>query len=223
MVAEPPKRRTAGSGSDVRDAHADMGAVSDATPPGPVEETKRKVIVATIGLIERHTYGAVTVDAVARASGVSKSTIYRHWPSRQVLVLEAFTHKTDLLTDVPDSGDALADLRTYLAKLAYCLDFGGAASIVSGLIGDAIRDDDFSQLFRSTMVRGRRRTFTRILLLGQRRGQIRSDVDVAIAVDALYGAIHHRLLITRQPIDGPFVDGLATFAADCLRVERDGV
>ena len=67
-------------------------------------------MLATIDLMERHTYGAVTIDAVARASGVSKSTIYRHWPSRQVLVLDAFTHETNRLTEVADTGDALADL-----------------------------------------------------------------------------------------------------------------
>jgi AcrR family transcriptional regulator len=197
-------------------------ASSPARRAAPVAETKRKVILATIGLIDRHTYRSVTIEAVARASGVSKSTIYRHWPSRQVLVLEAFTDKTDRLTAVSDSGDALADLRTYLAKLAFCLDFGGAASTVSGLISDAIDDEEFARSFRSTLVRERRRTFVAILLRGQERGQIRSDVDVSVVVDALYGAIHHRLLVTRQPIDERFVAGLAHFAASGLSVTPDG-
>jgi len=183
---------------------------------GPVAETKRRVILATVELIDRLSYRSVTIDAVARASGVSKSTIYRHWPSRQSLVLEAFTYKTDELTEVSDTGDALADLRTYLRKLAFCLNFGGAASTVSGLISDAIDDEEFAHTFRASLIRGRRRGFFAILLRGQERGQIRRDIDLASVVDALYGAIHHRLLVTRQPIDERFVSALAQLAAGGL-------
>ena len=195
--------------------------VVEQTVSAPVAETRRKVVLAAIDLMERHTYGAVTIDAVARASGVSKSTIYRHWPSRQVLVLDAFTHKTDRLTEVADTGDALADLRTYLAKLAYCLDFGGAASVVSGLIADAVHDEELAQAFRATLVRGRRRAFIAILLRGQQRGQVRPDLDIPTAVDALYGAIHHRLMVTRQPIDARFVDTLGRFAVAALGVPTE--
>ena len=199
-----------------------MGVDAAADPllqsSGPVAETKRRVIHATVELIERQSYRAVTVDAVARASGVSKSTIYRHWRTRQSLVLEAFVSNTDELTEVADTGDALADLRTYLLKLAFCLRFGGAASIVSGLIADAIEDEEFAEAFRTTVIRSRRRGFLAILLRGQQRGQIRPDVDLGCVVDALYGAIHHRLLITRQPIDEPFATSLLQVVAPGLVV-----
>src|SRR3982751_6526853 len=99
----------------------------------PVRETRRRVIAATVELIDR----------IARASGVSKSTIYRHWSSRQALVLDAFTSDTDESTEVADSGDAMADLRTYLLKLAFRLNVCGAAPIMIGLIGDALDDHEF--------------------------------------------------------------------------------
>lgn len=219
MVGERARPAIAGEGLvGASSASSALDAV-DGRPPkatGPVAETKRRVILATVELIDRLSYRSVTIDAVARASGVSKSTIYRHWPSRQALVLEAFTYKTDELTDVSDTGDAMADLRTYLLKLAFCLNFGGAASIVSGLITDAIDDEEFAQTFRATLIRSRRRGFFAILLRGQKRGQIRRDVDLASVVDALYGAIHHRLLVTRQPIDERFASALTQFAAGGL-------
>ena len=225
MSAESSRLHAARSSAGPRAPRALEALDGPETPtglvPGPVTETRRRVIAATNDLIDRHTYRAVTIDAVARASGVSKSTIYRHWPSRQVLVLEAFNHKTELMTNVPDSGDAFADLRSYVARLASCLDFGGAASTVSGLIGDALADEEFARLFRATIVRGRRRAFGEIVRRGQRRGQIRSDIDAGVVVDALYGAIHHRLLLTRQPFDQPFVDALADFAVRGLSAPPD--
>src|SRR5690242_15808108 len=90
-------------------------------PSATVAETRRRVLDAAADLVDRVSYRSVTIDAVARASGVSKSTIYRHWPSRQVLVLEAYTLKTNRSTAVPDTGDALGDLRQYVLALAGCL------------------------------------------------------------------------------------------------------
>lgn len=184
-----------------------------------VAETRRRVLSATEDLIDRVTYRSVTIDAVARASGVSKSTIYRHWPSRQVLVLEAYTLKTNRSTIVSDTGDALRDLRHYAIALAGCLGpRDHAASTVTGLIADALADEEFAALFRRTLLRERRHLFLAILVRGQQRGQVRADVDLETAVDAIYGAIHHRLLVSGQPTDLPFVNALIDLAARGLLV-----
>ncbi|MBT2514802.1 TetR/AcrR family transcriptional regulator, partial [Arthrobacter sp. ISL-30] len=162
----------------------------------------------------RLSYEAVTMEAVSRASGVSKSTLYRHWPSRQVLVLEAFTYKTNLLTHVDDTGDVARDLHAYIVALTYCLKVGGAASTTANLLAEAIRSDEFAVLFQQTLLRERRQGFLAILERGQRRGQIRDDVNLTIVTDAVYGAIHHRLIATRQDIDGAFLRYLNRFAID---------
>jgi AcrR family transcriptional regulator len=179
---------------------------------GGCGETRRRVIVATIDLIARVGYRSVTIDAVARASGVSRSTIYRHWSSKNSLLLEAFTSYVDESTEVADTGDAIADLRTYLQKIAFHVSVGGAGQIVTGLISDSLEDDQFAESFRVKVIEPRRLGFLRILRLGQSRGQIRRDVDLRSAVDALYGSIHHRLLMTGEPVDGPFASALTDFA-----------
>ena len=157
-------------------------------------------------------YRSVTIDAVARASGVSRSTIYRHWSSRKGLVLEAFASYIDESTEVVDTGDAMADLRTYVLKLAFHVSVGGAGPVVTGLISDSLVDHEFAGSFRMRVIEPCRHAFLRILLRGQHRGQIRSDVDLRSAVDALYGSIHHRLLMTGQPIDALFASALTDFA-----------
>jgi AcrR family transcriptional regulator len=185
-------------------------------------ETGRRVIVATVELIDKVGYRSVTVDAVARASGVSKSTIYRHWSSRNGLLLEAFTSYVDESTEVADTGDAIADLRTYLRKIAFHVSVGGAGEIVTGLISDSLEDHEFAESFRLKVIEPRRLGFLRILLRGQNRGQIRKDVDLRSAVDALYGSIHHRLLMTGEPIDAPFASALTDFAQLGLATRPEG-
>jgi AcrR family transcriptional regulator len=161
--------------------------------------------------VDRLSYDEVTIDAVARASGVSKSTLYRHWPSRRVLVLEAFTYKTNLLTHVEDTGDVGRDLHSYLVALTRCLDEGETASTVANLLAEAIRSDEFSGLYRQTLLLERRQGFLAILQRGQRRGQVREDVDLEVVIDAAYGAIHHRLVATGEAIDAPFLRHLHGF------------
>jgi AcrR family transcriptional regulator len=178
----------------------------------PGGETRRTILAATVRLIDRVGYRSVTIDAVARESGFSRATIYRHWSSRNALVLEAFTSYVEESTKVADTGDAIADLRTYLLKLAFHLNVGGAAPIVTGLISDSLGDREFAEHLRVKMIEPRRQAFLQILLRGQQRGQIRQDVDLRSAVDALYGSIHHRLLMTGQPIDALFAAALTDFA-----------
>jgi AcrR family transcriptional regulator len=174
-------------------------------------EIRLRVLEAASKLVDRLSYDEVTIDAVTRASGVSKSTLYRHWPSRQILVLEAFTYKTNLLTHVEDTGDVRRDLHSYLVALTRCLDEGQTASTVSNLLAEAIRSAGFSRLYRQTLLRERRQGFLAILQQGQRRGQIRNDADLEVVVDAMYGAIYHRLVATGEDIDAPFLRQLNGF------------
>lgn len=193
------------------------GPRSRADPAHPLiasheSEVRLRVLKAASDLVDRLSYDAVTIDAVARASGVSKSTLYRHWPSRQVLVLEAFTYKTNLLTRVDDTGDVARDLYAYLVALTFCLTGGGAASTVANLLAEAIRSDEFAVKYQRSLLRERRQGFLAILRRGQRRGQLRDDVDLTMVTDAVYGAIHHRLIATKQDIDKAFLQRLGRFA-----------
>lgn len=175
-------------------------------------ELRIRVLTAAGELIDRVSYGDVTIDAVARASGVSKSTLYRHWPSRQVLVLEAYTYKTNLQARVENTGDLAQDLYAHLVALTGCLNDGATASTVASLIGEAIGSEDFALLYRQTLLRDRRQAFQDILARGRERGQIRPDVELPTVIDALYGAVHHRLTSTREAVDTRFLRDLTRIA-----------
>lgn len=182
-------------------------AADPARPPAGSRESevRLRVLNAASDLIDRFSYDDVTIDAVARASGVGRSTLYRYWPSRQVLVLEAFTYRTNLLTHIEDTGDVGRDLYSYLVALTRCLDEGETASTVANLLAEAIHSSEFAVLYRQTLLRDRRQGFLAVLQRGRDRGQIRQDTDLETVVDALYGAIYHRLVATGEAIDGPFL------------------
>lgn len=181
-------------------------------------ETRHAAVTATVDLLLRAGYRGITMEAVARSANISKSTLYRHWPNKAHLVLDAYTYRTNVDTAVRDTGDVRADLAAYLAKLAYSLNFRGAAAIVSELILEANRSDEFALLYRSTLLRDRRGVFLAIFLRAERRGQVRTGLDWGTVIDAAYGAIHHRLIVSGQSIDGEFVENLTTVLLDGITV-----
>ncbi|MBT2551682.1 TetR-like C-terminal domain-containing protein [Arthrobacter sp. ISL-5] len=153
--------------------------------------------------------------ALRSAADPAHPLIASHEAGLRLRVLKAASVLVDRLTyDAVTIDDVARDLHAYLVALTYCLKVGGAASTVANLLAEAIRSEEFAVQFRQTLLRERRQGFLAILLRGQRRGQIRDDVDLVMVIDAVYGAIHHRLIATGQDIDGAFLRHLTHFAID---------
>lgn len=177
-------------------------------------ETRRRALAAALELLYHAGYRNLTIEAVARSAGVSKSTIYRHWADKAHLVLEAFSERASRDTVVPDTGDLERDLEQHLARVAQNLGagpnrgLGPAAPVVAELIVEANRDPVFAEVYRATVLKERRRGFLTIFARARQRGQLADDIDLAVLVDSVFGALHHRLLLTAQPIDGAFVRAL---------------
>ena len=150
----------------------------------------------------------LTMQAVAQRSGVSKATLYRWWPDKAHLVLDAYRSKSarDIGADV--TGDLRPDLMAHLGQIAFALGELGSATAVAAITLAAAENESFGDLYRDTLLRERRQGLLDVLAAGRRRGQIRATLDLEVVVDAAYGAIHHRLLLSRAPIDGPFVAAL---------------
>lgn len=151
----------------------------------------------------------LTMQAVAQRAGVSKATLYRWWPDKAHLVLDAYRSKSARDIDAAAVvGDLRVDLAAHLGHIAYALHELDSARSVAAITLAAAAEGSFGALYRETLLRERRRSLLEVLLAARRRGQVRSSIDLEVAVDAAYGAIHHRLLLTRRPIDGPFVTAL---------------
>lgn len=185
-------------------------------PTGPQPGRRRNVDVSTavlqaaVELLDNPRIGllGLTMQAVAQRAGVSKATLYRWWPDKAHLVLDAYRSKSARDIGAVLKGDVRADLAAHLGQIAYALGELNSARAVAAITLAAAQGDSFGALYRDTLLRERRQALLDVLLAGRRRGQVRVAVDLEVAVDAAYGAIHHRLLLSKDPIDGPFVAAL---------------
>lgn len=100
------------------------------------------------------------------------------------------------------------DLKELLGRLGYALTNLHSGKVMAALIVEANERPAFGELFRRTMLSARRGAIMEVLEHARARGELRRDVDLPVVVDALYGAVYHRLLMSGEPIDGRFVSAL---------------
>ncbi|WP_405587025.1 TetR/AcrR family transcriptional regulator [Streptomyces sp. NBC_01190] len=182
-------------------------------------ETARAVLAAALDLLDDPGIGyrGLTMQAVAVRSGVSKATLYRWWPDKAHLAVDAYRSKTARdIVSVVSSGDLRTDLARYLGQLVFTLVRRDSAMAISEMTLAAAGDPSFGKLYRETVLDDRRQALLDILVAARARGDVRADAELEVAADAAIGAIHHRLLLTKRPIDGSFVAALADLLAGGL-------
>lgn len=84
--------------------------------------------------------------------------------------------------------------------------------MVRALLGEAQRDPDLAEAFRSRWLESRRTAGRAVFARAQRTGQIRADLEIETAIDLIYGAVYFRLMTGHAPMDDAFVADLTDYA-----------
>ena len=164
------------------------------------------ILEAAAELLLDRGLSAVSMDAVAERAGVSKATIYRWWPTKETLALDALFNEWAAATPATRDtgslrGDLLALLRPW-ARLASSRPYG---RVIAGLITEAQTDPGFAAEYRSRFVEPRRVQAREALRRSIERGEIPADTKIEVAIDLLYGPLYHRLLHGHAPLNERFL------------------
>jgi AcrR family transcriptional regulator len=156
------------------------------------------ILAATLELLDEVGFADLTVEAVAARSGAAKTAVYRRWPSKVPLVVDALTRARPEWP-VPDTGN----LRTDLIALWQNLNLSGQRSLerflplVSSYRGPG--GGDLATLMRERYFEPRLRTFMAIVQHAADRGEIRADTDPEFAFDLLFGPLAYRYIRGLSP------------------------
>ena len=153
---------------------------------------------AALGLLIERGYGELTIEAVAERSGVAKSTIYRHWPSRLELINDAFLELKPTLP-VPTEGDVRERVVAMLEHLAQNVAASRWSACLPTLIDAAERDPTAREL-NTRLAGAGRQSLAALLAEGVERGELRADLDTDLIAEALAGPIILRRLMTTDPL-----------------------
>jgi AcrR family transcriptional regulator len=172
----------------------------------PRSETARKAILrATSDLLLERGLGSVSMDAVAERAGASKATIYRWWPSKELLALDAlFSEWEPEQPATRPTGSLGGDLRALIGPWATRLAAKPYGRVIAALVTRAQSDPAFAQAYVSRFVEPRREPGRVIFARAIEQGEIRADTDIEAALDLLYGAFYHRMLQGHAPLNDRF-------------------
>ncbi|NEB79775.1 TetR/AcrR family transcriptional regulator [Streptomyces sp. SID14478] len=174
----------------------------------PAGEVRADVLGAAGALLLDRGMATFTIEAVAEAAGVSKTTLYKWWPSKGALALDGYFHAVESALTFPDTGDLETDLRAQLGAFVRVVTETRAGRVIAELIGQAQTDPDLSAALLARYSGPRRELAVQTMLRARARGQLRADVDPEVLVDQLWGACYHRLLLPNVPVTQEFAQAL---------------
>ena len=190
--------------------------MDDATPSRPgrrrSEDSRRAILAAAVELVGEHGYGPLTVEKIAARAGTGKQTIYRWWPTKADVVMEALVEKADLHVPVPDDGSLAADLRAFLEASVALGRAPQVVAILRALMAEAQLDEGFGARFRDGFIENRRAALRTVLERAAERGELpRASVDTLL--DVVFGVIWYRVLTGRVMGADGVVDELVALVA----------
>ena len=162
------------------------------------EATRRAILTAAIDELTERGYAQLSIEGIAARAGAGKQTIYRWWPSRADVVLDALLDVAASRITVPDEGSLHADLDAFLAAT---FRQRGQRPVLVGLMAEALLDPVFAAQFRDRFLFGRRDALRAVLTRASARGEIAADVDPELLLDVVFGVLWYRLLLDHAPLN----------------------
>ncbi len=180
------------------------------------EAARRSILDATFESLTETSVRDLTIEAIAAAAGVGKATIYRWWPTKAALVVDAATERHLVRTPMALTGSASAALTNHIALL---IDYyaGEAGRIVAQILAEGQSDPEALREFRERFFYGRRATVREVIERGRSTGEFADGLDPELAIDLLYAPIYLRLIFRHLPLDRAFAEESAKLALSALR------
>ena len=167
-----------------------------------VRRSRVKVLSVTTELLLERGFAGASVDEITRRSGVAKTTIYRHWPTRGDLLRDACSSIGTPL-EVPDTGSFEGDVTALVTSLAHLLRSEKWTSVLPSVIDAAERDPDIAAVY-SRLQEGYSAPLQSIIQRAMRKGELPKTTDADMLVAALTGPLFYRRWFSREPLTSVF-------------------
>jgi len=177
------------------------------TDRSPARADRTEVIrQAALDLALEVGFNRLSIEAVAARAGVGKHTIYRRWPSKGALFMDAVLSVNPPALEYPDTGDVEADLRTQVHAAIDLVGRPPFGPLYRALLGEAQHDPAIAAAVNERFIAPQtQRTIAR-LEAARDQGQIAEEFDLELAMDMWSGPLYYRFLITQEPITHEHAD-----------------
>lgn len=147
-------------------------------------------------------YDRLTVDIVAARVGAGKATVYRRWPSKAELVVEAVSRMKGAAEE-PDTGSLRGDLEA-IACGSVSMNDPFTTNVMAGLVSALVRDADLRAVFLEHFVAPRRQVLRDLFQRAVERGEISPPSDIDLLIEVFPSMVFHRVITSGRPVDDDF-------------------
>ena len=184
--------------------------------------TRDRALKTAARILRTDGYSQLTMERVAEESGVAKTTVYRHWPTKAALCMDLYLDIAGRELIVPDTGDLASDLRQITKTVVLLQTRTVAGPAFLGLIAEALLKPESREDFLAEFAERRRQVTRFVLKRAIERGQVLPDTDIDLFIDALGGAVTFRLLQGHAPLTTRFTDSLIQLLLRGCTAREDG-
>jgi AcrR family transcriptional regulator len=216
----PP--RVSKSGAEAASPGADATTQNARRGRPRSQQAHKAILDAAAELLLTRGLSAVSMDTVAQQAGVSKATIYRWWPTKETLALDAlYTGWAAAQPHPRDTGTFRGDLLSLLRPWARLASSRPYARVLAALITEAHTDPAFAAEYRQRVVQPRRDQARALFDRAIERGEIPAGTNIEVALDLLYGPLYHRLLHGHAPLNDRFTRDVIDMALGGIQPAPD--
>ena len=173
-------------------------------------KTRERALSTASQILSREGFSRLTMERVAEQSGVAKTTLYRRWPTKAALCMDLYLDVAGRELQVPDTGDVARDLKHIANTVVHLQTRTVAGPAFIGLISEALVNPETRAAFLAEFADRRRQVTRQVLRRAINRGELRTDTDIDLVIDALGGAVTFRLLQGHAPLAARFTEALVT-------------
>ena len=177
------------------------------------------ILKATVDLVLERGFKALSMNAIAERSKAGRMTIYRRWPNKAAIVMDAFVRRVDPGTMFTPAEDYVDTIRIQMRKMARAFR-GKDGVLIRSLLAEAQFDPELAAALREQWTMPRRRMAIEYIREGIRRGLLRPDVSPDAMIDVLYAPIYYRLQMGTGPLSDGYIDEIFRHAMRGLLSER---
>jgi len=182
------------------------------------ERARAAVLAAATDLLVSGGLDAVTMEAIAARAGVSKTTIYKWWPSPAHVILESFFNRARHTIAVVENASLQEVLTSQVGLLIRLFRDSDAGRLMADLMAAGQADPDIRAALETQWLRPRRQVAAGLLRAGMERGELDPGTDVGAAVDQIFAPVYYRLLLGHEPLDDALAATVVGQVLDGLRV-----
>ncbi|MFJ3542478.1 TetR/AcrR family transcriptional regulator [Streptomyces rubiginosohelvolus] len=196
------------------------------------DRSRRAILDAALALVTEVGYRRTTIEGIAARAGVGKQTIYRWWPSKAAVLMDAFLDlagrsaegagsgedapSDEVAQGIPDTGDLVADLKLVLRATVDELNDPVLEAPTRALTAEGIVDAKLGAAFVHKLLDPQLALYVTRLRAAQEAGDVRADVDPRIALELLIGPLMHRWLLRTLPLTHAYADEIVEYAVGGL-------